>query len=120
MSETPSSSFVELSVNRSPKITSSAAEVRRTHCEDFLKSGLNMSEYCRRSGLAISSLSGWIKKFNSAEKSKFKNKPEKLSPLVTRKQSLEIILISGIKLRLTEIVNIGEIIRLLKAVESCN
>ena len=108
-------SFIALSVDRTIKMT---GEIRRSHCEDWRKSGLSMSEYCRRLGLSVSSLSGWLKKFHYAAPTKKKIKPEEtISP---RRQCMEIILVSGIRLRFSEIGNMSEIVRLLKAIESCN
>lgn len=111
-----SSPFIELSV----KPSLPAVDKRLVHCEEWHKSGLSMSEYCRRSGISISSLSGWVKKFNFAEKAELKKKSDKVITHLNRKQGLEVILISGIKLRFVEIINISEVIRLLKAMESCS
>lgn len=108
------SSFIELAVESPTKMT----DIRQSHCEDWRKSGLSMSEYCRRSGLSISSLSGWLKKFNDTSTGS-KIKPEKMT-VPARRQCMEIILVSGIRLRFSEVGNISEILRLLKAIESCN
>ena len=109
------SSFIELSAKTSQDTT----DTRLVHCENWRKSGLSMSEYCRRSGVAISSLSTWLKKCNSDSTKKPKVKSEKtIAPV--RRQGMEIVLVSGIRLRFIEIGNIGEIIRLIKALESCS
>jgi hypothetical protein len=116
MSETVPS-FVELSVKSSLKKPRYTANERQVHCDNWRNSGLSMSEYCRRSGLAISSLSAWVKRQNSVPEPDSKMTSEKVS--IPRRQGMEIILVSGIKLRFVEIGNIGEILRLLKALESC-
>jgi transposase len=114
MSETVSPSFIELTTPSSMQ-----TDRRKAHCEDWRKSGLSMSEYCRRAGLSVSSLSGWVKKFNGNTSTKLKNNLGKiLTPL--KRQEMEIILLSGIRLKFADTGNVSEIIRLIKALELCS
>lgn len=114
MSESMSPSFVELTTE-----SDAEPDPRQVHCEDWRRSGLSMSEYCRRAGLGISSLSNWVKKFNGNEPITSKNNSEK--PLIPiKRQEMEIILLSGIRLKFTEVGNVSDIMRLLKALEICS
>ena len=117
-SETPA--FVELSLGSSRnKINRYSATERKAHYEEWRKSGLSMNEYCRRSGLLISTFSLWVKKYNKKEVTGVEMEIEKQTPNKNH-PDLEIILLSGIRLRFREVANIAEILRLIKALESCN
>lgn len=110
MSEPISSSFIELKTES--KIQKDPREI---HCEDWRSSGLSMSEYCRRAGLGVATLSNWIKKFNGDAPKKSKNNSDKFIPI--KRQEMEIILRSGIRLKFTDLGNVSDLIRLLKALE---
>lgn len=115
---TEKSSFVELSVAEPSKTRKYTAAERHMHYTEWCKSGLSMNEYCRRSGLLISTFSLWVKKIKSElitePKKEFEKLPDNGNP-----GGLEIILVSGIRLRLTRITNMAEVLRLVKALESC-
>ena len=110
-----STSFVELAT--SSTLRRYTDEERQTHCDDWKKSGLSMSDYCRQSGLAVSTLSKWISD-EPNRKLTIENSPEK--PSITNNQAtpgIEIILVSGIRLRFTK-TPISEVLRFVKAFES--
>lgn len=46
---------------------STTPETRRAHVDKWKQSGLSMSEYCRRQGLAISSVSAWAQQINRSQ-----------------------------------------------------
>jgi hypothetical protein len=113
-------SFVELAVatSQSKKSKYSMTE-RMAHCEEWRKSGLSMNEYCRRSGLLSSTFSLWVKKLNDKPPIESEKRLEKISN-ETHQQVLEIILVSGIRLRFAGIAKMAEVLRLIKALESCS
>jgi hypothetical protein len=74
-----------------------------------------MNEYCRRAGLFISTFSQWVKKFNDKHVTE-----AELSKENTPQQAIEIILVSGICIRFIGAVNVTEILRIIKALESCS
>ena len=107
-----STPFVELTMP-SRKYT---GEERQSHCDEWKNSGLSMSEYCRQSGLAISSLSKWLS--DEPNRKLTINSEEKLA--ITNNQvssGMEIILVSGIRLRFSK-MPISELLRFVKALES--
>jgi Fe-S cluster assembly scaffold protein SufB len=114
-------SFVELGVstNRGKQSRYTLAE-RKTHIEDWRKSGLSMREYCRRYALAISSFCQWVKKFETPFYSELKNNTEERVPWISHSGLVELILTNGIRIRFSDIANLSEVVRLVKALESCN
>lgn len=91
-------------------------EERQNHCDNWKKSGLSMSEYCRQSGLAVSTLSKWSSELNR----KLTNEVPQERLSATNNQispGIEIILVSGIRLRFTRIT-VSEVLRFVKALES--
>lgn len=110
-----SSTFVELTT---PSISRKYSdEDRQSHCNDWKNSGLSMSDYCRQSGLAVSTLSKWVSD-ESNRKLILENTQEK-SPAtnIYTTPGIEIILVSGIRLRFTK-TPISEVLRFVKAFES--
>ena len=119
-SEIPS--FVELSVSPTSgkKMGSYSQEERKTHCEEWRQSGLSMSEYCRRCNFTISTFCKWAKKLSNQSSSDVKKRAEKLSLHSTRHTLVELVLTNGIRLRFGEISHISDMVRLVKALESCS
>lgn len=78
-----------------------------------------MNEYCRRSGLLISTFSQWVKKFK--EKDILVDDKE-IGTNLNRSESepVEIILVNGIRLRFGKLSSVSEIVRLIKALQLCN
>ena len=109
------SAFVELST--SSTTNRYTEEERNYHCEGWQKSGLSMNEYCKRSGIAISSLSKWL---NENKRPTLTTNEKLETPLANAShQALEIILTSGLRLRFSRLP-VAELLRLIRALESCN
>lgn len=106
-------SFVELSTSTLSKKYS--IEERQSHCEDWHKSGLSKSEYCRQSGLAVSTLSKWLNEINP----KLNMQIPQRSTISNNAASpgLEIILVSGTRLRFIR-TPLSEIVCFIRALES--
>lgn len=98
------------------------AELQKKHLEEWHGSGLSMSEYCRRNGLAISTLSKWNQKQDTP--TGLKLKPLKtgrmLPPLLPPTFALEIRLLSGIQIRLANADDTTAFKRILEVVQSCS
>lgn len=110
-----STPFVELTTSVTSRKYSD--EERQSHCDDWKKSGLSLSDYCRQSGIAVSTLSKWV---SDEPNRKFTLKDSEGKCSITHNQSLpgiEIILVSGIRMRFTK-TPISEILRFVKAFES--
>jgi hypothetical protein len=106
--------FIEL---KTPSILKRYSdEERQNHCENWKKSGLSMSKYCRPIGLSISSLSKWLSGDNSRA---IEKNPHDAGPTtdIPSQVGMEIILVSGIRLRFSRIT-ISEMLRFVKALES--
>ena len=114
---TTAPAFVELAVTKSSnsKRTRYTLAERKAHCREWHTSGLSMNEYCRRAGLFISTFSQWVKRFNDKQATEAEES-EKPQP----QQAIEIILVSGICIRFTGAVNVTEILRIIRALESCS
>jgi len=107
-------SFVEL--NNPSVLKRYTDEERKAHCEAWKASGLSMSEYAKQFGLATSSLSKWSHELDNKS---LDVSQEKSSTPTSSHPGIEIILVSGIKVRVGR-ANIAEILRLIKALDSCN
>jgi len=114
MLQTDVPAFVELSPSiKSSKLNRYSDEEKKFHCEEWKKSKLSMSEYCRRSGISISSLSIWI------NATKPVSIPASETNVLNSIQSvIEIVMPSGLKLRLAKTMT-GDIVRFIKALELC-
>ncbi len=108
-------SFVELS--NSPKMNRYTHEEKYAHCEEWQKSGLSMNDYCRRSGLSVSTLSKWLSGISDKPNEAASIKPQSHASLVD--QHIEIWLASGIRLKLPR-TNLAEVIKIVRALESCS
>ncbi|HVV67723.1 MAG TPA: hypothetical protein VHE99_01615 [Gammaproteobacteria bacterium] len=106
--------FIELKTPSTLKRYSD--EERQNHCENWKKSGLSMSKYCRQVGLPISSLSKWLSDNNNRVIEKNTQEPASMATIQSQ-VGMEIILVSGIRLRLSR-VTISEMLRFVKALES--
>lgn len=112
-----SQTFIKLTT--SAKLKKYTEDERQNHCDHWRKSGLSMSDYCRQSGLAVSTLSKWL---SGAGHKEITKPPLLETPAITSSQTypgIEIILVSGIQLRFTR-ASIAEIVRFIKALESCS
>lgn len=109
------SAFVE--VTNQSVLKKYTEEDRKNHCEAWKVSGLSMSEYSRQFGLTVSSLSKWVNDINNKTADSAQEKSN--NSLIHTHPGIEVILVSGIRLRVGR-ANIAEIIRLIKALESCS
>lgn len=112
-----SQAFIKLTT--SAKLKRYTEDERQHHCDNWRKSGLSMSDYCRQSGLAVSTLSKWL---SGAGHKAITKPPQVKTPPITSSQTypgIEIILVSGIRLRFTR-ATIAEILRFIKTLESCS
>lgn len=106
----------EKNVNRSK--TSEAA--RQAHVAKWKQSGLSMSEYCRRNGLPVPSLSRWVQATQTISPAfkpvtiQSKRPEEKMSSTV------EIITEDHIKLRLLNVGDASFIVSILKGLKACS
>jgi transposase-like protein len=107
-------SFIE--INNPSVLKRYTDEERKAHCEAWKASGLSMSEYAKQIGLATSSLSKWS--HDLANKS-LDSSDEKSIISSSSNPGVEIILASGIKVRVGR-ANLAEILRLIKALNSCS
>lgn len=114
MQEKPNSSSNAKSKSRA------TAEERRTHVENWKKSSLSMSEYCRQNNIAISNLSGWK---NSLSKDSTQFKPFQVSCLPEPAKPtnvVEILIDQRIKIRLQHVTDAALIITIAKGLLSCS
>ena len=99
----------------------STKEERRTHVENWKKSGLSMSEYCRRNNLAVANLSEWKK---SLLRTSTQFKPIKsLTTIETEAISgsiVEIIVDQRIKIRLPHVTDASLVINIAKGILTCS
>lgn len=109
---TQPSPFIELKTPSTLKRYSD--EERQNHCDNWKKSGLSMSKYCRQVGLSISTFSKWLSDNNNRVIEKNIQEP---AAIMATQVGMEIILVSGIRLRLSR-VTISEMLRFVKALES--
>lgn len=92
---------------------------RQTHCEAWKKSALSMSEYCRQSGLALSTFNKWLHRANP--KKIIQPSSVKRAPITTDPSyaGIEIVLVSGLRVRFTQTM-LTEAVKLIKALDSCS
>jgi hypothetical protein len=113
-------SFIGISVpSPQPKKTKYSKEERKHHCESWKKSGLSMREYCNRVGLTISTLCQWIKKMNAIPTNEINVGSENTLHNL-RPTKIEIILVSGVRVRFSETIHPGKIIKLIQVLGLCN
>ena len=113
-----SSSFIELS--NSVTYKKYTDEEKQKHREDWKSSGLSMTDYCRKIGLAVSTLSKWLKEPDLKMVTEEFPQDNVVAAASNQNQpGIEIILVSGLRLRLGR-ANMSEVIRLIRAIQSCN
>jgi hypothetical protein len=103
-------SFIELKAKPSNKIYTEA--FRMEHCLAWKKSGLSRGQYCAKNNLARTNLSTWLKKY-------FQEKNENTPPELTeenlpKKQSVEIILSNGLRLKFEEISDENQVAKIIQ------
>lgn len=95
-------------------------EERQSQVENWKKSGLSMSEYCRQNNLALASLSEW-KRSILRNKIQFKAvKSVASTETTTPSNFVEIILDQRIKIRLQHVTDASLVIKIAKGLMSCN
>jgi len=96
-------------------------EERQLQVENWKKSGLSMSEYCRQNNLTLASLSEWK---HSMLRNKIQFKPVQSLPSsdTTTKPSnvVEIILDHRIKIRLQQVTDASLVVNIAKGLMACN
>jgi hypothetical protein len=91
-------------------------EQRKQHCQAYKKSGLSIRAYCQLNSISQSALHKWIK-LNS-KPSFVPITPE--NSISGIKQSFEIILPNGLRLRFPEVIDLVVIKHLVREIKSCN
>jgi transposase-like protein len=100
-------------------------EERKSHVENWKKSGLTMSEYCRQNNIPIASLSEW-KRAQMQDHPKFKSvqllKSEKSQPEAATKSNnmIEIMIDQRIQIRLPQISDTSLLINIIKGLMACS
>jgi transposase-like protein len=103
-----------------PKRRYTTEEERQSLVEDWKKSGLSMSEYCRQNNLALASLSEW-KRSILRNKIQFKEvKSQASTDTTTPSNIIEIILDQRIKIRLQQVTDVSLLIKIAKGLMACN
>lgn len=106
--------FVKVGVALKGRAKKYSIEDERKYCLAWRQSGLSMNEYCRRHGLAISTLSKWNQRVGSGELSVIPTaKSTNVNP-----QNAEIVLGNGIRLRFSEIGDVAGIVKLVHGLSS--
>ena len=97
-------------------------EERRSHIETWKKSGLSMSEYCRRNNLPLSKVSEW--KRGLLKKSKLFRAVNIASPpsetMIKSTNVIEIIIEQRIKIRLQQVTDASLVISIAKGLMVCS
>ena len=102
---------------------STTPETRRAHVDKWKQSGLSMSEYCRRQGLAISSVSAWAQQINRSP-STFK--PVTVQPAVNERITagselvVELLVDDRIKIKFMNVTDSQLIAALIKDISRCS
>jgi transposase-like protein len=95
-------------------------EERQSQVENWKKSGLSMSEYCRQNKLALTSLSAWNRSI-LRNKIQFKAIKSLASTDTTRPSNVvEIIIDQRIKIRLQQVTDASLVINIAKGLMTCN
>ncbi len=84
---------------------------RQSHCENWRRSGLTMSHYCRQTGIALSSFSKWVQDSKS---------PSPPPVVIEKRPPVEIILTNGIRVQIAGPNSVSGLVKLLQEVSSCN
>jgi transposase-like protein len=95
-------------------------EERQSQVENWNKSGLSMSEYCRQNNVALASLSEW-KRSILRSKIQFKAVKSLVSTETTTPSNIvEIIIDQRIKIRLQQVADASLVIKIAKGLMACN
>ncbi len=103
------------------KRRNTSAEIRQSHVSKWKQSGVTMSEYCRKNGVALASLSAWTK---STKLSKQPFKPVVVTPssAVLAKQSgvIEILVDHRLKIRFIDVESQMLVVSIVKELMKCS
>ena len=103
-----------------PKRRYTTKAERQSQVENWKKSGLSMSEYCRQNNLALASLSEW-KGSILRNNIQFKEVKSLTSTDTTTPSNIvEIILDQRIKIRLQQVTDASLVIKIAKGLMECN
>ena len=96
-------------------------EERQAHVDNWKKSGLSMSEYCRQNNLSVANLSDW-KRSILRKSTQFKEIQSLPSQMPTPKQEnvIEIIVGANIKMRIQHVTDASLVINLVKGILICS
>jgi transposase-like protein len=96
-------------------------EERQSHVENWKKSGLSMSGYCRQNNLAVANLSEWKKSLLRAS-TQFKSIKTLSTPGLeqTSNNTVEIIVDQRIKIRLHHVTDTSLVINIVKGLMICS
>jgi transposase-like protein len=98
----------------------STKEERQFQVDNWKKSGLSMSEYCRQNNVALANLSEW-KRAILQNKIQFKAVKSVASTDTTRPNNvIEIILDQRIKIRFQQVTDASLVIQIAKGLMACN
>ncbi len=95
-------------------------EERQTHVEKWKRSGLSMSEYCRKNNLAIANLSGWKNSLSKDSAPCQPFQPLSLPEPVKPTNVVEILVDQRIKIRLQHVTDAALIINIAKGLLPCS
>jgi hypothetical protein len=98
-----------------------AKEERQAHVDNWKKSGLSMSEYCRQNNLSLASLSDW-KRSILRKSTQFKSvQPLSQQASLTKFENVvEIIVGTNIKMRIQHVTDASLVINIVKGILICN
>lgn len=109
-----SPTFAKVAVKPGKKFKWYSEAERQQHCESWRRSGLSMNAYCQQAGVSWTSLSNWARMIRPTSSSA-------VLPLMDEKKpSVEIILMNGIRIQVTGLSSVGDVVKLLQEVSSCN
>jgi transposase len=92
-------------------------EQRKKHYQDYKESGLSVESYCQLNSISQSALRKWVTKFNP-KPSFVPITPENCISDV--KQSFEIILSNGLRIRFPELTNLVVVKQIIREMNSCS
>jgi len=96
-------------------------EERQLHVENWKKSGLSMSEYCRNNNIGLANLSDWKR---SSLQNKIPFKPMQLSPTLESSIKLnniiDIMVNQSIRIRLQHVSDPSLVISIIKGLTTCS
>lgn len=108
-------------INSTVKKRHTTKEERQSHVESWKKSGLSMSEYCRKNNVALANLSEWksailrdspqFKAIQSLPAQCAVEKPENV---------VEILVDQRIKIRLQHVTDASRVINIARGMLTCN